>query len=120
MFRIPQIRTTKFLYHPNLFSTSVFQPRARGVMSSIHAKDEEPSFLQMVKSYFDQAGRYTNVSKDVLEVYKNCNRVIKINLPLVRENGQIEYITSYRAQHKHHKFLILLYKILLSNFNKSI
>jgi glutamate dehydrogenase/leucine dehydrogenase len=80
-----------------------FQPKARGVIKSIHHSEEEPSFLHMVKTYFDQAGRYTNISKDVLEVYKNCNRVIKINLPLVRENGKIEYVTSYRAQHKHHR-----------------
>lgn len=86
------------------FSFASFQPKPRGVMQSIHQKDEEPTFLQMVKNYFDQAGRYTNIPKDVLEVYKNCNRVIKLNLPLVRENGKIEYITSYRAQHKHHKY----------------
>lgn len=111
-----QLRSIPFLHQSLAFSHSNFQPRARGVMTTIHHKDEEPNFLQMVKSYFDQAGRYTSVSKDVLEVYKNCNRVIKINLPLVRENGKIEYITSYRAQHKHHKFpsisLVLSYLLL--------
>ena len=91
----------RFLTHSLRFFETHFQPR--GAIKSFHHKDEEPSFLQMVKTYFDQAGRYTNISKDVLEVYKNCNRVIKINLPLVRENGKIEYITSYRAQHKHYK-----------------
>ena len=107
------LRNSKSISRSFNFSLATFQPRARGVMTSIHHKDEEPSFLQMVKSYFDQAGRYTTVSKDVLEVYKNCNRVIKINLPLVRENGKIEYITSYRAQHKHHKYLKNLLKIII-------
>ena len=107
MFRTNlRLQKQAFLNSKLLFSQSTFQPRARGVMTSIHSKDEEPGFLQMVKNYFDQAGRYTNVSKDVLEVYKNCDRVIKINLPLVRENGKIEYITSYRAQHKHHRYLL--------------
>ena len=109
-----QLRSIHFLHQSIAFSHNNFQPRARGVMTTIHQKDEEPNFLQMVKSYFDQAGRYTSVSKDVLEVYKNCNRVIKINLPLVRENGKIEYITSYRAQHKHHKFP--LFPLFLLNF----
>lgn len=91
------------LTHLLKYFDATFQPKARGVIQSVHHKEEEPSFLQMVKTYFDQAGRYTKVSKDVLEVYKNCNRVIKINLPLVRDNGKIEYVTSYRAQHKHHR-----------------
>jgi len=107
MFKVhSQLRNHSFHRNLAFFQTS-FQPRARGVMTTIHHKDEEPTFLHMVKNYFDQAGRYTNVPKDVLEVYKNCNRVIKINLPLVRENGKIEYIASYRAQHKHHKFFYL-------------
>ena len=63
----------------------------------------EPSFLEMVKSYFDLAGRYTNVPKDKLEVYKNCDTVFKVRLPLVRDDGSIEYIPAYRAQHKHHR-----------------
>lgn len=63
----------------------------------------EPSFLEMVKSYFDMAGNYTNIPKDKLEVYKSCNTVFKVRLPLVRDNGTLEYIPAYRAQHKHHR-----------------
>ena len=63
----------------------------------------EPSFLQMVKSYFDMAGQYTNVPKDKLEVYKNCDTVFKVRLPLIRDDGSIEFIPAFRAQHKHHR-----------------
>ena len=63
----------------------------------------EPSFLEMVRSYFDQAGTYTNVTKEKLEIYKSCNTVFKVRLPLVRDDGSLEYIPAYRAQHKHHR-----------------
>lgn len=66
-------------------------------------QEVEPSFLQMVKCYFDQAGSFTNVPKEKLEIYKSCNTVLKVRLPLVRDNGTLEYIPAYRAQHKHHR-----------------
>ena len=63
----------------------------------------EPSFLEMVRSYMDQAGTHTNVPKEKLEIYKSCNTVLKVRLPLVRDDGTLEYIPAYRAQHKHHR-----------------
>jgi glutamate dehydrogenase (NAD(P)+) len=57
----------------------------------------------MVKAYFDEAASYTAIRKDKLEVYKNCNTVLKVMLPLRRDNGSIEFIPAYRAQHKHHR-----------------
>lgn len=63
----------------------------------------EPSFLEMVKCYFDKAAKYTNIPKDLLEVYKNCNTVFKVRIPLVRDDGSLEFISAFRAQHKHHR-----------------
>jgi glutamate dehydrogenase (NAD(P)+) len=72
--------------------------------SHVSAKqDEEPRFLEMVQSYFDLAGSYTNIPSDKLELYKQCDVVIKMRLPLIRDNGTIEFIPAYRAQHKHHR-----------------
>jgi len=67
------------------------------------AQDEEPRFLEMVQQYFDLAGSYTNIPQDRLELYKQCDVVIKMRLPLIRDNGTIEFIPAYRAQHKHHR-----------------
>jgi glutamate dehydrogenase (NAD(P)+) len=69
----------------------------------VDPEQTEPRFLEMVKNYFDEAGKYTNIPPDMLELYKNCNTVLKVQFPLVRDNGKIEFIAAYRAQHKHHK-----------------
>jgi glutamate dehydrogenase (NAD(P)+) len=76
-----------------------------GIKPNRHVDPEatEPRFLEMVKSYFDEAGKFTNISPDMLELYKNCNTVLKVQFPLVRDNGKIEFIAAYRAQHKHYK-----------------
>jgi glutamate dehydrogenase (NAD(P)+) len=33
---------------------------------------------------------------------KTCDTVIRFNIPIRRDNGKIENVTAYRAQHKHH------------------
>jgi len=71
--------------------------------ASSQQTDTEPRFLEMVQQYFDLAGSYTNIPQDKLELYKQCDVVIKMRLPLIRDNGKIEFIPAYRAQHKHHR-----------------
>ncbi len=34
---------------------------------------------------------------------KSCNSIIRFNIPLRRDDGSIETIRCYRAQHSHHK-----------------
>lgn len=67
--------------------------------------DEEPRFLEMVKMNFDKAA--TILSKDfnpgLLEIIKGCNSVLRITFPLRRDNGDLESVTAYRAQHSHHR-----------------
>lgn len=58
---------------------------------------KQPSFLEMVQEYFDEAASYTNISKDKLEVYKTCNTVLKVRLVIKRDNGQYASVESYRA-----------------------
>ena len=88
---------------------SVLAPKLFSILFLNHkyfttSKEEgEPRFLEMVKAYFDEAGKYSGIAPDMLEVYKNCNTVVKVMLPIVRDNGKIEFIAAYRAQHKHHR-----------------
>lgn len=42
------------------------------------------SFLKMVESYFDKAGRHTNIKPDKLTFYKKPENVVKMTLTLVR------------------------------------
>jgi len=71
----------------------------------VEKKDEkgEPRFLEMVLGYIDLAAPHTTIPKEWIEVYKGCDSTLKMNLPLVRDNGKVEFISAYRAQHKRHR-----------------
>jgi hypothetical protein len=47
------------------------------------------SFLKMVESYFDKAGRHTNIKLDRLNFYKKPENVVKMTLTLVRGNDHL-------------------------------
>lgn len=38
-----------------------------------------------------------------LECLKVCKHVLKVQFPIVRDNGETENITGYRAQHSSHR-----------------
>jgi glutamate dehydrogenase (NAD(P)+) len=63
---------------------------------------KEPRFLEQVEMFFNRAAAKTGISQDYLELIKSCDTVIRFSIPLVRDNGKIETLTCYRAQHKHH------------------
>jgi len=83
-----------------LYSKPLYQ------MSTLQSEEfdvSEDKLLAQVHHHFDLAGALTNIPADKLEVYKQCNTVLKLRIPLIRDNGKIEFIPAYRAQHKHHK-----------------
>lgn len=45
---------------------------------------EGATFLKMVESYFDKAGRHTNIKPDKLNFLKKPDNVVKMTLTLVR------------------------------------
>ncbi len=57
----------------------------------------------MVQMNFDEAAKHVNVAPGVLEVIRACNALVRVNFPLRRDNGEIEVIRGYRAQHSHHR-----------------
>jgi hypothetical protein len=56
----------------------------------------EPRFLENVKLFFDRAAKLTSIPPDYLKLIKSCNTVVRFNIPLVKDNGDIETITCYR------------------------
>jgi hypothetical protein len=36
-------------------------------------------------------------------VIKACNSLLRVNFPLRRDDGSVEVVRGYRAQHKHHR-----------------
>jgi hypothetical protein len=56
----------------------------------------EPRFLEQVKYFIDRAAKCTSVPDEYMEIITACNATIRLNLPLVRDDGTIENVTAYR------------------------
>ena len=45
--------------------------------------DEEPGFLEMVETFFQQATSYTSIRQDMLDLIKFPNTTIKLNFSTI-------------------------------------
>lgn len=61
------------------------------------------SFFENVNRYFDQAAPYTGHPPGLLDQIKECHSTYRFKFPLRREDGKIELIYGWRAEHSHHK-----------------
>ncbi|NQZ02933.1 MAG: Glu/Leu/Phe/Val dehydrogenase [Bdellovibrionales bacterium] len=52
---------------------------------------------------FDKAAQNTNISPDILELIKQNNAIVHFNFPIKKDDGSIEVIEAWRAQHSHHR-----------------
>jgi glutamate dehydrogenase (NAD(P)+) len=62
----------------------------------------EPQFLEMVKTYFDEAASVIDIPRYYVDVIKHAKAVVRFNFPLVRDDGSIEVIQAFRSQHSQH------------------
>lgn len=65
--------------------------------------DPAISFFDQVSQNFDRAAALTDHDPTLLAQIKECNSVYHIAFPLRRDNGDIEVIHAWRAEHSHHK-----------------
>jgi glutamate dehydrogenase (NAD(P)+) len=65
--------------------------------------DEEPGFLETVETFFTQATSYTNIRQDMLDLIKFPNTTLKLNIPLIRDDGTYMMIQGFRCHHKQHR-----------------
>ncbi len=63
----------------------------------------EISFFDQVNANFDKAAAYTKHSKGMLEQIKVCNSVYHMAFPVEKDDGSIEVIHAWRAEHSQHK-----------------
>lgn len=54
----------------------------------------------MVETFFKEAAIHTGIDSDKLRLLKNANSTIKINIPLLRDDGTFETIEGFRCHHK--------------------
>jgi hypothetical protein len=71
---------------PRVLATTIVRP-----MSAMPPGTEgEPRFLEMVKINYDKASKVAKLEKDLSEVIKACNSLLRVNFPLRRDDGSIE------------------------------
>jgi len=63
----------------------------------------EPRFLEQVKLFYNEAAEKTGISAEKLNIIKACQNLVRFNIPLRRDDGTLETITCYRAQHSTYK-----------------
>ena len=61
------------------------------------------SFFDQVNRTFDRAAALTSFDPNLLAQIRSCNSVYHLTFPLRRDDGTIEVIHAWRAEHSHHK-----------------
>jgi glutamate dehydrogenase (NAD(P)+) len=61
------------------------------------------SFWEQVSHNFEKAAAHTQFPRGILDQIKVCNHVYRIAFPIRRDDGSIEVIHAWRAEHSHHK-----------------
>ena len=61
------------------------------------------SFFEQVNRSFDRAAALTGHDPRLLAQIRECNSVYHVTFPLKRDDGSIEAIHAWRAEHSHHK-----------------
>ena len=61
------------------------------------------SFLEQVNAAFDRAAGFTHHDPTLLANIKACKNLFYTSFPIKRDDGTIEVIHAWRAEHSHHK-----------------
>ena len=61
------------------------------------------SFLEQVDRAFDRAARHTGHDPTLLANIKACKNLFYTSFPIKRDDGSIEVMHAWRAEHSHHK-----------------
>ncbi len=64
--------------------------------------EESLSFFQKVNENFDKAAKFTDYPKGLLEQIKICNSSCHFTFPIKRDDGTIQTLHGWRAEHSHH------------------
>ena len=60
-------------------------------------------FFEDVNKNFDRAAPYVDAEPGLLEQIKRCNSVYHVTFPVKKDDGSIETVHGWRAEHSHHK-----------------
>jgi len=66
-------------------------------------KSKQISLYQQVNESFDKAAAKLDYDAGMLAQIKACNNVLHVVFPLQRDDGSIQVINAWRAEHSHHR-----------------
>lgn len=61
------------------------------------------SFHESVGHYFDAAAAYSNLDEGLIAQVRCCNSAYRMRFPVRRDDGTIQVIEAFRAEHSHHR-----------------
>ncbi len=61
------------------------------------------SLLDTVYRQFDQAASFTDYEPGLIQQMRDCNAVYHLRFPVEMDNGNVEVIEAYRAEHSYHR-----------------
>ena len=62
-----------------------------------------PSFLAAVNAAVDRAATFTDHDPGLITQIKTCNVICEMHFPIRRDDGRLEIVDAWRAQHSHHR-----------------
>lgn len=68
-----------------------------------HKTNSDEQFFEHVESYINKAASYLKVDPGLLGQIRACNSVYSMHFPIKRDDGRVEVIEAYRAQHSQHR-----------------
>jgi glutamate dehydrogenase (NAD(P)+) len=60
-------------------------------------------FYEDVNRYFAAGARHTQLPAGILRQLEACNAVYRMTFPVVRDDGEVEVVEAFRAEHSHHR-----------------
>lgn len=61
------------------------------------------AFFKSVNHYFDEAAAWADVEPGLLEQVRACNSVYRMRFPVRRDDGTIQVVEAFRAEHSYHR-----------------
>lgn len=61
------------------------------------------AFLESVDTYFSRAAALTALDPGLLEQVRSCNSVYRMRFPVQRDDGSIQVVEAFRAEHSYHR-----------------
>jgi glutamate dehydrogenase (NAD(P)+) len=61
------------------------------------------SFHESVSHYFDAAAAYCDLDPGLIDQVRCCNSAYRMRFPVRRDDGSIQVIEAFRAEHSHHR-----------------